>query len=98
MAKSISDYVVKRKDGLKVCKKCQQIIEDEEDHMRRRHPELLKYMEKKEEKEDLWMCCHCGLYVKNWQEHIREQHPEIIEQASKRVKQEPEEEEFEFDF
>jgi len=44
------------------------------------------------------MCCYCGLWVKNWREHIKQQHPEIIAEAAKRVKPEPEEEEFEFTF
>ena len=59
---------------------------------------LLKYLEKKEQNEEKYHCCYCGIYVKNWREHVREKHPEIIAAASKRVKPEPQEEEFIFEF
>jgi len=98
MVKNINDYIVRRKDGLKICKICQSIIEDEEDHMKRRHPKYMKYLEKREEKEEKYMCCYCGLWVRNWRAHVRDQHPEIIADAARRVKPEPEEEEFEFSF
>ena len=98
MPKNIKDFIVNRKDGLKICKICQQIIEEEEDHMKRRHPKYLKYLEKKEENEEKYHCCYCGLWVVNWRQHVRDQHPEVIEAAAKRVKPEPTEEEFIFEF
>ncbi|TFF90647.1 MAG: hypothetical protein EU548_01910 [Promethearchaeota archaeon] len=98
MAKNMNDFIVNRKDGIKICKICQSIIEDEVDHMKRRHPKYLQYIVKKEEKEERYMCCYCGLWVKNWREHVKDQHPEIIADAARRVKPEPEEEEFEFTF
>lgn len=98
MTKNISDFIVRRKDGLIICKICQQIIEEAEDHMKRRHPKYLKYLEKKEENEEKYHCCYCGIYVKDWKAHVREKHPEIIAAAAKRVKPEPKEEEFIFEF
>jgi len=56
------------------------------------------YLEKKEENEEKYHCCYCGLWVINWREHVRKQHPEVIEAAAKRVKPEPTEEEFIFEF
>ncbi len=98
MVKNINDFIVRRKDGLKICKICQSIIENPEEHMKRRHPKYIEYIVKKEAKEEKYMCCYCGLWVKNWREHIKNQHPEIIANASKRTKPEPKEEEFEFTF
>jgi hypothetical protein len=98
MAKTISDFIVNRQDGLKLCKICQTIIENEEEHMKRRHPKYLQYLEKKEENEEKYMCCYCGLWVNNWREHVTKNHPEIIADAAKRVKPQPKEEEFEFSF
>lgn len=98
LTKNLNDFIVRRKDGLKICKICQSIIEDEHDHMMRRHSKYMQYIEKKEEKEEKYMCCYCGLWVKNWRLHVKDQHPEIIADASRRVKPEPEEEEFEFSF
>ena len=94
----MNDFIVNRKDGLKICKICQSIIEEPEEHMKRRHPKYLQYIEKKEEKEEKYMCCYCGLWVLDWRKHVKEQHPEIIADASRRVKPEPEEEKFEFTF
>ncbi len=66
--------------------------------MKRRHPKYLEYIAKKEAKEEKYMCCYCGLWVKNWRLHIKNFHPEIIADASRRIKPEPKEEEFEFTF
>ncbi|MEA2071530.1 MAG: hypothetical protein U9O98_09600 [Asgard group archaeon] len=99
MSKTIDDLIVHRQDGLKLCKICQTIVEDEVEHMRLRHPKYIKYLENKEQKkDDLYMCCYCGRWVKDWKKHVREEHPEIIKDAARRAKPEPEEEELEFDF
>ncbi|TFF84325.1 hypothetical protein EU523_01710 [Candidatus Heimdallarchaeota archaeon] len=98
MAKTISDYIINRKSGIKVCKICQAVIENEEEHMRLRHPKYLKYLSDREKKEDRFMCCYCGLWVKNWKEHMQKSHPDIIKNVSRRVKPKKEKEELEFQF
>jgi hypothetical protein len=46
--------------------------------MKRKHPDVARYLQKREAREDLTICGLCGRMVKNWREHIQESHPEEI--------------------
>jgi hypothetical protein len=87
-----STIIQNKRQGLKFCKICQCIVEDEEEHMKRKHPKYADYIEKREQKELLSICGYCGSMVKNWREHVQQHHPELIANYTRKKKQKEEEE------
>ncbi|MEA2070127.1 MAG: hypothetical protein U9O98_02455 [Asgard group archaeon] len=87
-----STIIQNKREGLKFCKICQCIVEDVEEHMKRKHPEYAKYLKKREKKENLSICGYCGSVVKNWRDHVQEYHPELIAKYTRKKKPEKKEE------
>ncbi|MBD3192663.1 MAG: hypothetical protein GF308_18625 [Candidatus Heimdallarchaeota archaeon] len=69
------------------------MVEDEEDHMKRKHPKYYEYIQKREKKETLSICGYCGTSVKNWRKHVQECHPELIANYTRKKKPKKKEEE-----
>ena len=92
MDNKFNDFIIRRRDGQKICKICQRVIEDVKEHMELRHSEYMKYFEKKEEKKNLYYCCYCGLWVKTWQKHMKEKHQDVIASVTRKKKPKPKEE------
>jgi len=87
-----SSIIQNKRQGLKFCKICQCLVDDVEEHMRRKHPKYAEYLKKREEKEALSICGYCGIMVKNWREHVQFHHPELISAYTRKKKPQVEEE------
>ena len=85
-----SSIIQNKRQGLKFCKICQCLVDDVEEHMRRKHPKYAEYLAKREEKEALSICGYCGRMIKNWREHVQESHPELIAAYARKKKQKDE--------
>ncbi|MHA1629371.1 MAG: hypothetical protein ACTSXO_01310 [Candidatus Heimdallarchaeota archaeon] len=72
------------------------MVEDVEEHMKRKHPKYAEYLHKREEKEALSICGYCGRMIKDWRKHVQESHPELIATYARKKKPKQEEEEEDF--
>lgn len=81
-----SAIIQNKRQGLKFCKICQCLVDDVDDHMKRKHPKYAEYLAKKEEKEALSICGYCGCMIKNWREHVEECHTELIAAYARKKK------------
>lgn len=88
-----STIIQNKRQGLKFCKICQCLVDDVEEHMKRKHPKYAEYLAKREEKEALSICGYCGRMIKDWRAHVQENHPELIAAYARKKKPQKDEEE-----